>query len=134
KLLNKTMLANPYVLAATALVGLILSLRAFSKEVSGAEKAQNSLDDAMRRSEDTATTAISQSKILVEQINNESLSRKTRLEKLEEFIKLSPDHLQALTLENIKTNEGTKAIDNYIESLKRKIQLQELEAEMTASL
>lgn len=134
KLLNKTMLANPYVLAATLLVGLVVSLRTFSKEVDGAQKAQDSLNDAMRRSEDASASAISQSKILVDQINNESLSRKTRLEKLEEFIKLSPDHLQALTLENIKTNEGTKAIDNYIESLKRKIQLQELEAEMTASL
>lgn len=134
KLLNKTMLANPYVLAATLLVGLVVSLRAFSKEASAAEQAQNSMNEAMKRSEEAATAEISKIKVLTEHINNESLSRETRNAKLQELIKISPDYLQALTLENIKTDEGTKAINGYIAALKRKLQLQELEAELTASL
>ncbi|MFB5946127.1 tape measure protein [Albibacterium profundi] len=134
KLLNRTMLANPYVLAATLLVGLVTSLRAFSKTASAAEKSQESLSNAMKRADEAATSEISKIKILQEQINNESLSRQTRNEKLQELIKLSPEYLNTLTLDSAKTEEGTKAINGYIEALKRKLQLQELETELQESL
>ncbi len=50
KLLNKTMLKNPYVLVATAVVGLISTMVVLAKRTSEAEKAQKALNDAMSAS------------------------------------------------------------------------------------
>lgn len=55
-LLNKTMLKNPFILAATALIALISALVLLKKRTSEAEKAQNALNNAVdgskKRSDD----------------------------------------------------------------------------------
>jgi len=51
---------------------------------------------------------------------NELLSKESRMEAIKKLNQLSPTYLNGLTLEKLKTDEGTAALDKYILSLKRK--------------
>ena len=133
KLLNRTMLANPFVLAATLLTGLIAAVVVYREELTQAEKVQAKLSDAQNEAGNAATAELAKIQALTLQINDEGISRERRTKKLQELIALSPEHLKALTLDSVKTGEGTKAIDAYIVSLKKKIELQSLEKELEAS-
>ncbi|PQA60197.1 tape measure protein [Siphonobacter curvatus] len=131
---NATLLANPYIVAATLLTGLVTAVVFFRNEATEAEKVQERLSEAMNRATEQASSEIAKIEILKTQITNENLSREERNNKLQELIRLSPDHLKALTLENVATADGTKAIDSYVNALKRKLELQEIEKELTESI
>lgn len=133
-LFNLVSKANPYVLVATALTGIISAFVLFNKEATKAERAQNSLNEAMKKGEDAAAAEQAKIQVLTATINNEAASRYERNKALEELIRLSPDHLSALTLENIKTEEGVTAINNYIDAKKRQLELQEIERELQESI
>lgn len=49
KLLNATMLSNPYVLIATLVAGLVVAMIAFNDSLSASEAAQKSLNDEVQR-------------------------------------------------------------------------------------
>jgi hypothetical protein len=50
------------------------------------------------------------------------------------LISISPEHFKALSLESIGTREGKKAIDDYIQSKTKQIQLQQLESDLQESI
>lgn len=133
-LLNKTMLANPYVLAATLLVGLITSVALYSKSATAAEKAQTALNEALDEAEKSAAAEIAKVQTLTTIIKSETASRNDKNKALRELIALSPEHLSGLTEEAIKTGEATKAIDAYIESKRKQIQLDALNKELEESI
>lgn len=133
-LLNKTMLANPYVLAATLLVGVITSVALFSSGASAAEKAQDSLNEAMGRAEETLTSERAKIETLTTVIKSETASRRDKEKALKDLIDLNPDMLSGLTEEAIRTGTATAAIDKYIESRRKQIQLDEINRELDASL
>ncbi|WP_426291971.1 tape measure protein [Dyadobacter endophyticus] len=133
-LLNIAVRANPYVLAATALAGLVTAFIVFSDEASEAEKLQTHMNEAMKKAEDAAASEQAKIQVLTTQIKDETKSRDERNKKLQELISLSPQHLNALNLENFATAEGTKLIGGYIEAKKRQIELKEIEAELEKSI
>lgn len=133
-LLNKTMLTNPFVLAATAITALIIILNKLANASSEAEKAKRRLNDAMEEANDQFQEEKSKSESLIAVINDEANSREYRNQKLKELIALSPEHLKGLTLDSIRTIEGKAAIDDYVKSLEKKIKLQRLESELNESI
>ena len=134
KALNTTMLANPYVLATTLLVGLGASIYLVSKNSNAAAMAQETLVNATKKATESMAGEISKIEILKAQINSESLSRQTRNEKLKEFIAIAPDQLKAITLENFNTIESKKAIDDYITSKTKQIEMKQIEADLEDSI
>ncbi|GAB2554368.1 tape measure protein [Spirosoma areae] len=133
-LFNLTTKANPYVLAATALVALTTALVVYKKELTATQVAEQALEKARSDANSEATKEVSKIELLKNTINNEKISRQQRNKALEELIALSPDHLKALTLENVRTADGTKAINEYVEALSRKIEKQKLDAELAEHL
>lgn len=131
---NRAALANPYALVAAALVGLGLAIYNVASEQTAAEKAQESYNKAMDDAGNKITEEKSKITSLISVINDESNSREYRNKKLKELIEISPEHLNSLTLETIKTSEGKAAIDAYVLSLEKKIKIQTLESELTASI
>jgi hypothetical protein len=125
---------NPYVVAGAALVGLITAVALFRDTTTEAEKAQK----RMANVNDTVSQSLAgeQAKIqvLTAQIKNESVSREERNNKLRELISIQPQLLSGLTLENIATAEGTKAINGYIEARKRQIETEQLKNELDESI
>ena len=132
--LNNSMLANPYVLAAAALVALAVVVYNVSSAQTELQKTQKRYADAIEESNKKIDEEKSKSTSLIAMIKDEGNSREFRNKKLKEFIALSPEHLSNLTLENLKTNEGKAAIDAYVQSLEKRIKMQTLEAELTDSI
>ena len=133
KLLNKTMLANPYVLAATAVVGLVTALVTFAGSASEAEKAQQRLNDAEKRANETVDEEIAKIQTLVTIITSETAAQKEKEKALRDLHRLAPDHLSDLDEEAFRTGVAKGAIDDYIESLRQKVLLQEYEHELAES-
>ena len=134
KLLNKTMLANPYILAATALVGLITAVVTFADSTSVAEEQQNRLNEAIKRADEEVATEIGKIEALTTVIKSETAAQEDKNKALRELIALSPDHLSGITEETIRNGEATVAIDNYVEALRKKILMQQLEQELAESI
>ena len=134
KLLNKTMLANPYILAATALVGLITAVVTFADSTSVAEEQQNRLNEAIKRADEEVATEIAKIEALTTVIKSETAAQEDRNKALRELIALSPDHLSGITEETVRNGEATVAIDNYVEALRKKILMQQLEQELAESI
>lgn len=132
--LNKSILANPYALAIAALVGLAIVVYNVASAQTEAEKAQKRYSDAIEESNKQIDDEKSKSTSLLAIINDEGNSREFRNQKLAEFIALNPTILNGLTLENIKTAEGTAAINAYVAALETKIKTQVLDAELTESI
>lgn len=131
---NGAVAANPYVLAAVALAGLIGYLVIFNDELTDAEKAQQKLNEATQKTEKELTGEIAKIQVLTAQIEDETLSREARNKALNDLIAISPEHLSALTLENTATADGVKAINGYIEAKRKQLELKNLEAELEESL
>lgn len=134
KLLNKTMLANPYILAATALVGLITAVVTFADSTSVAEEQQNRLNEAIKRADEEVATEIGKIEALTTVIKSETAAQEDRNKALRELIALSPDHLSGITEEAVRNGEATVAIDNYVEALRKKILMQQLEQQLSESI
>ena len=105
---------------------LLLVTGAFDKTT----KAQKALNEAQKATNDQMADEKARIEVLIAQINNENLSREERNKKLKELIAIAPEYLNKLTLDNIKTAEGTNIIKEYIKQLERKIHLQNLEKEL----
>lgn len=127
KAFNAAAMANPYVLVGAAVAALAGGYLFLSRQADHAAKISDQVNEATNRQ-------ISKISALNSIINETNASQGKRAEKLKELISLSPDHLNGLTLENAATAEGKRIIDEYTNSLKRKIELQVLESELIESM
>lgn len=120
KLLNRTMLANPYVLAATALGALTVTLFKFSNHLTTAERAQKRLDDITEEANKSIAGQIVEVEDLIKVAKDETKSKNERYDAIKKLNSISPDYLGALDLETIGTQKATDAVNLYIEALKDK--------------
>ena len=123
-----------YAAAAVAVLALTTAIIQLATEASSAEKAMNTVNEAMERAEDEVASETAKIKVLTTVIKNENASREMKEKAIKDLIGLSPDLLSSITEETIKTGEAKKSIDEYIESIRKKTQLMELEKELAASI
>lgn len=116
-LLNKTMLSNPYVLLATIVAGLVVTVWAFHDSTTAAEKAQKQLnkeqEEAARRKQELTTKTDS----LISKINSETESVYSQVKAYKELIKLFPE-LGNMTFEEFKSlpqDQQKKTLSNISE-------------------
>lgn len=111
--------ANPYVIAATALAALSAALYVYYNRVSEAEKAQQELNAEISKQQ--APIAATKTKIdsLVSAIKQENVSNSQRAEWLKQIKVLSNGRLNQLTVEEIRTNKASNAINGYIQQLQK---------------
>ncbi|OKS84843.1 hypothetical protein [Mucilaginibacter polytrichastri] len=97
------------------------------------EAAQNLKDykDVMDAYVQNISSEKSQLDMLVKVANNETLSKETRLEAIKKLNSISPEYLNNLTLENLKTKEGKEAIEEYTKALNRKAMEEAIQAKRT---
>lgn len=131
KLLNATMLANPYIAVATGIAAVVSALIIFSKSTNDAQRAQERLNKV----QDEAQKNLVKEKVSIENYlaiaRNENNTRKQREEAIRKLNQLAPEYLGNLTLENVKTQEGINIINQYVEALSRKAKAQAAENELT---
>jgi hypothetical protein len=125
--------ANPYVIAATALVALAGAFTLVKSESEEATKSQERALAIKEKLNQKYADETSKIQILTRQISNEARSRDERNAKLKELVAISPAHFKALTLDNIATDKGAAAIRAYSKALEEKLKLQATEEQILAN-
>ncbi|AMR33941.1 hypothetical protein A0256_22080 [Mucilaginibacter sp. PAMC 26640] len=87
--------------------------------------------DVMSAYVENISGEISQVQMLTNVANNETLSKESRIEAIGKLNALAPAYLKNLTLENLKTKEGTALMDDYIKSLNRRAMEEAIQVKRT---
>lgn len=92
--LNKTMLKNPFILAATALIALVSALVLLKKRTSEAEKAQNALNNAVDGSKKRSDDLKQETNDLIAVLDDETATEAQHKEALDKLIATYPELLK----------------------------------------
>lgn len=137
KLLNATMMMNPWGLVAGAVVGVGVALYSLFKNSKDAAKEQKKLTAEQERQLRIQKQIDDHNKAIVEEyakesaavnsltkvVNNSNLSLEKRREALKQLKELVPDYHASLTDEGVLINNNKEALDNYLVSLKESIRM-----------
>lgn len=124
KLLNKTMLTNPYVLAATAVAGLAASIYLYATRATDAEKAAKLLNDQLEKQNDQLQREGDELRSLIDVIKDETSTRLQKQTALEQLKRLMPDVFQNLDIEGVKTSNLTEVLRQYNEQQEKALILE----------
>lgn len=89
--LNAAMKANPYVLVATAVVGLVSAVVLFNKEMTVAEKAQKAYNEEQERQKGVLQKEREEYEQLIDVVKDENQSKGKRIEAFQKLQSLYPD-------------------------------------------
>lgn len=132
-MLNKTMLANPYVAAATAITALVATLILFANTATAAERAAEKLGEINKDASDGAKEEQNKIDALVATIRSEVSTREQKNAALKKLNDIMPDNLGYITEEAVRTGRATEAIDTYIRSVERQIKIDAIREEIKKS-
>nr|DAK60121.1 MAG TPA: tail tape measure protein [Caudoviricetes sp.] len=146
KLLNLTMLANPYALAAAALVGLVSYMVMFKKEATVAEQAQKSFNDEQERQKKVLEDERNEIEKLIEVVKDENAAKGQRINALNRLKDIYPDIFSKYKTEeelirnisnalkelnNVQKEKDLKMDKDYIERLQ--VQKRGLQARLSGA-
>ena len=138
KLLNATMMMNPWGLVAAAIVGAGVALAMYlkrqketTKELTMQEQVQQRIAEVEKKAAEKYAEESAQIHMLNQMVHNNALSLDARRNALEKLQQLVPDYHAALTAEGKLINDNTDAIDGYLASLEKKIKMEAFEEELT---
>ena len=138
KLLNATMMMNPWGLVAAAIVGAGVALAMYlkrqketTKELTMQEQVQQRIAEVEKKAAEKYAEESAEIHMLNQMVHNNALSLDARHSALEKLQQLVPDYHAALTAEGKLINDNTDAIDGYLASLEKKIKMEAFEEELT---
>ena len=138
KLLNATMMMNPWGLVAAAIVGAGVALAMYlkrqketTKELTMQEQVQQRIAEVEKKAAEKYAEESAEIHMLNQMVHNNALSLDARRNALEKLQHLVPDYHAALTDEGKLINDNTEAIDSYLASLEKKIKMEAFEEELT---
>lgn len=137
KLLNATMMMNPWGLVAGAIVGVGVALYSIfknSKDAANEQKKltaeqerqlriQKQIDDHNKAVDEEYAKQAATVTSLTKVVNNSNLSLEKRREALKRLQEIVPDYHASLTDEGKLINDNKDALDNYLVSLKQSIRM-----------
>ena len=137
KLLNATMMMNPWGLVAGAIVGVGIALYSIfknSKDAANEQKKltteqerqlriQKQIDDHNKAVDEEYAKQAATVTSLTKVVNNSNLSLEKRREALKRLQEIVPDYHASLTDEGKLINDNKEALDNYLVSLKQSIRM-----------
>lgn len=120
RLFNITTKLNPLGLLLGLITAVATAFVLYKNRANEATIASNTLTDlqfTVQRNIDAEKNKLYD---LLAIARDETLSKQRRKEAIDAINKISPEYLNNLTLENIKTAEASRAVDRYIQSLNKK--------------
>ena len=117
KSLFAVMRDNPYVTILSAMTAMVAVLTDWRREAEKLTATERNLRDI--RSKASTDIAVERKELqdLLAIARDETQSKETRESAIRRLNQLAPDYLGNLTLEKIKTEEATKAVNAYVNSL-----------------
>lgn len=129
-LFNKAVKANPYVLAASALVALIAAISRFSNRTKEAAENAESLAKVNKMVAEQTDEEAARIKSLQDIVNNSNVAYSERKRALDELKGIVPDYHASLTSEGKLINNNTEAIKNYIKAFEKSVKLRAVRDEL----
>lgn len=117
QLYNKVILANPYIAAAAAIMGLTAALLSFIDSADDATEAQRRLNEIQREAQAEASGEIAKINALIETARNKALADGTREAAIRKLKEQYPQYLGFLNKENVNSQNTTTAINNLTNAL-----------------
>lgn len=117
---NAVTAANPLGALLAVIGAIVTAMILFNKKVDENVKLQKRLQEAQREVKEAVESEKNKIQTLVSIIKDETKSRNERLTAMKQLQDIAPDYFKTLDIDKLKTEEGTKAIDAYINALRRK--------------
>ncbi|AUC15410.1 phage tail tape measure protein [Tenacibaculum sp. SZ-18] len=125
--LFRVALSNPVIAAAVVTISaIVIAFRKMSSEMTIAERKTKLLNNARKEAKKAISNEKASIDTLINTAKNENLSKEQRLKAILDLNSISPEYLGNITLENINTENTTKAIKSYIKELDKKALAQAL--------
>lgn len=120
KLLNLTMLANPYALVAGALVGLVSYMVMFKKEATAAEQAQKEFNNEQERQKKVLEDERNEIEKLIEVVKDENAAKGQRINALNRLKEIYPNIFNQYKTEEELIKNIAKALKEVNNAQKEK--------------
>lgn len=124
KALNKTMLTNPYVLAATLIVALAGSIYLYTQRATEAERATEALNNQLDEQNKRIADERNELQELINTLQSETSTRLEKQKSLEDLQKLMPGIFGNLDVEKAKTVDLTETVKLHNEQIERRMILE----------
>ncbi|WP_231489916.1 tape measure protein [Pedobacter sp. Leaf170] len=134
KLLNATMLANPYVAVAAALAALGTYLYLTSENALKLKTASELTTEAMARQGDAVETAESKLRVYIEMLRNTNLSETERVNIYNKIKSIDPSIVRGIDEKTISYGKLKTSVDAYIVSLRQKFAAEANEGAIKSSI
>jgi hypothetical protein len=134
KLLNATMLTNPYVAVATALGAVVTALIVFKKESNGVASAQELIKQGMEETNARYDEQKAKVQALVAQLKAGNITEEQRLDIYNQLKAINPSIVEGLNAQSISYQNITRNVEDYLNSLRKQIQLEANSTALTASI
>ncbi|MEE0921338.1 MAG: phage tail tape measure protein [Paludibacteraceae bacterium] len=125
KLLNATMKTNPWGLLASLIVGAGVALAGYIKKQREAVTTTNTLDSVRKTAAQNMVEETNKINLLVAAANNEKLSLEERKKAVDKLNGIIPNYNAQLDATTGKYQANKKALDDYLEALRYKYELEE---------
>lgn len=123
-LLNRTLLLNPTVAVVTAVSALVGALLFLEKETLKVKDAQELLNEAQQDVSGTLAKQESEITHYVGVLSNQNIAEETRLTAYNKLKEIAPDIIGQLSFQAAKTTDLTNATNQYIASLRQRLNLE----------
>ena len=131
--LTAALAATPWGAVLAILAAVTTAIVLFSKETDSATVAQRELIKVQNEVNGNIQKEQDELKRLLKIAQDETRSKEARQAAIKAINAISPEYLSNITLENVKTLEATKAIETYLQALRKKMKMQALEKAMQAT-
>lgn len=122
--------ASPWMAVAVAIGAAGLALAAFTTRNNEALAVQKMLNDVNLEAEKIIVKERVELNSLLRVAKSDLASKQEKEAAIKRINAISPEYLGNITLENIKTNEGTAAVNNYVSALRVRAKQQAIHSKM----
>ncbi len=131
---NLVISQNPLFIYVSAIIAVVGAFALFKKGADASAAGQKALNEAIEEGDKAVAKEEATLKILTGTIASNTSSLREKKNAIKDLNALAPEYLGNITLENIGTQESISAIKEYISSIRTKIELQALEAQLQETI
>ncbi|KAA2241668.1 hypothetical protein F0L74_17475 [Chitinophaga agrisoli] len=134
KLLNATMLSNPYIAIATILAGLTAALLLYGDSGVEVTSKQELLAEASKKVADSVDEQTAKIRPYLEILKDVNATEAERLAAYQQLAAIDSKLVAGIDAKNVSQQKLTENVHNYIEALRNQMKLETDQAAVTASL
>lgn len=134
KLLNATMLSNPYVAIATVLAGLTAALIIYGRTGVDVASKEQLLADANKKVTDSIDDQRAKMRPYLDILKSANTTEGERLAAYKKLAEINPKIVSGIDAKSVSQQKLTENVNAYVEALRNQIKLEANQAAVTSSL